>query len=108
MKITLKTKVTKHQMGGQIASEDQAVGASSTGAETTNPSSPEEGMEQDPLLVLGDTAAQALQTQDCQMAMQVCQAVIEIIQQVQGSAPQEPQGEPVFKKGGILIRRIKK
>jgi hypothetical protein len=42
------------------------------------------------------------------MAMQVCQAFLEILQQMQGGAPEEPQGEPVFRKGGVLVKRIKK
>ena len=53
-------------------------------------------------------SAQALQSQDCQMAMQVCQAFLELVQQMQGGAPAEPQGEPVFRKGGVLVGRIKK
>ena len=64
--------------------------------------------EQDPIMMLAQMSAQALQNQDCQMAMQVCQAFLEIVQQMQGSAPEEPQGEPVFRKGGVLVRRIKK
>jgi hypothetical protein len=46
-------------------------------------------------------AAQALQNQDCEAAMAVCQA---LIQMVQGGAPQEaPAGqEPVYRKGGRL------
>lgn len=108
MKITPKSQVKKHQMGGQMQAtapvEDPAVmeGAPVEGTETAPAG------EQDPMLILGEMAAQAIQTQDCQIAMQVCQAVIELIQQMQGAAPQESQGEPVFRKGGILVRRIKK
>lgn len=69
---------------------------------------PEQGGGQDPIMMLAQMSAQALQSQDCQLAMQVCQAFIEIVQQMQGGAPEEPQGEPVFRKGGILVRRIKK
>ena len=69
---------------------------------------PDQGEEQDPIMMLAQMSAQALQAQDCQMAMQVCQAFLEIVQQMQGGAPEEPQGEPVFRKGGSLVRRIKK
>lgn len=69
---------------------------------------PAEGGGQDPMMMLGEAAAQALQSQDCQIAMQVCQGLVALIQQMGGGAPQEPQGEPVFKKGGVLLRRIKK
>lgn len=63
---------------------------------------------QDPMMMLAEAAAQALQAQDCQIAMQVCQGLMALVQQMGGGAPQEPQGEPVFKKGGVLLRRIKK
>ena len=53
---------------------------------------------------------QALETQDCNLAMQVCQA---IMQMIGGGAPQEapaaPEGqEPVYRKGGRLVRFQKK
>lgn len=74
---------------------------------------PEEGVPaeaggQDPLLMLADAAAQALQSQDCQMMAQVCQGLVALVQQAAGGAPAEPQGEPVFRKGGKLLYRIKK
>jgi hypothetical protein len=40
--------------------------------------------------------------------MQVCQIFLEMVQQMQGQPEAEPQGEPVFRKGGVLVRRIKK
>lgn len=55
----------------------------------------------DPTQQILQVAAQALQNQDCEAAMAVCQA---LIQMVQGGAPQEaPAGqEPVYRKGGRL------
>lgn len=55
----------------------------------------------DPTQQILEVAAQALQNQDCQAAMAVCQA---LIQMVQGGAPQEaPAGqEPVYRAGGRL------
>jgi len=53
-------------------------------------SAPEEAPvqeQQDPIMMLAQMSAQALQSQDCQMAMQVCQAFLEMMQQNQ--APQE-------------------
>lgn len=82
--------------------EDPTVG----GGAPTEESAPDQGGEQDPIMILAQMSAQALQSQDCQMAMQVCQAFLDIVQQMQ--APEEPQGEPVFRKGGSLVRRIKK
>ena len=100
MDIKLKnSKVQKFQMGGPVQPNAPA-------EEPTQ--APEQGGEQDPMVILAQMSAQAIQSQDCQMAMQVCQAFLEIMQQMQGGAPEEPQGEPVFRKGGVLVRRIKK
>ena len=69
------------------------------------PEGPQGG--EDPLMQIAQMAAQALQTQDCNMAMQVCEAFIQLIQQAQGPAAESaPQGEPVFAKGGKLLKRI--
>ena len=94
MKITPKN-IKKHQMGGQMAPENAA---------PENPEVAPEQNVQDPLMQLAQMAAQALQSQDCNMAMQICQALVEIAQQA--AAPQEAPGEPVFAKGGKLLRRI--
>ena len=89
----------KFQEGGEITAETPQNGAE----------------QQDPIMMLAQAAAQALQTQDCQVAMQVCQGFIQLVQQMaqqQGMSQQGPveeqQGEPVFKKGGVLSRRIRK
>lgn len=70
-----------------------------------------EAPAQDPIQMLVEMSAQALQGQDCQMAMQVCQGLIEVVQQAMGGGPapvgQPQEGEPVFKKGGRLVRRRK-
>ena len=55
-------------------------------------------------------AAQAVQTQDAQLALQVCQALVEM---AGGGAPQEapaaPEGQaPVYKKGGKLAGWVQK
>ena len=42
---------------------------------------------------------QALESQDCNLAMQVCQAVLQMLG---GGGQPEPQGEPVYRKGGQL------
>lgn len=93
MKISLKNNVKKFQTGGTMAPADPNQGGE------------QQAPEQDPIMMLADMSAQALQSQDCEMAMQVCQAFLEIVQQMQ--APEAPQGEPVFKKGGSIVRRIK-
>lgn len=90
-------KVKKFQEGGAM---EQA---------PVEQTAPEEAaaQQQDPLMMLAEASMQALQNQDCQMAMQVCQALVQMLQQAQGGGT-PAQGEPVFRKGGVLLRRIKK
>ena len=63
--------------------------------------------EQDPIVMLVEMSMQALQGGDCELAMQVCEALVGMVQQQMGPGPvdQAPQGEPVFKKGGKIMRR---
>lgn len=116
MKVTPKNHVRRFQMGGPVGPEEAPMEGAPVGAAPEEGGMPaEEGAPapaeggQDPIMMLAQMSAQALQAQDCQLAMQVCQAFLEIVQQMQGGgAPAEPQGEPVFRKGGVLVRRIKK
>ena len=103
MKVTFKnSNPKKFQTGGTMAPDVQMQEdmQQPVGQPTQEP-------EQDPITILAQMSSQAIQSQDCEMAMQVCQAFLEIVQQMQG-APSEQQEEPVFRKGGILVRRIKK
>lgn len=69
---------------------------------------------QDPMAMLLEGANQAVQAQDCQIAMQVCQMLLELVGGA-AQAPAEPatpapapaEGEPVYRMGGRLVRRIK-
>lgn len=109
MKITPKNQETrKFQVGGAMPAGAPAKDPTVGGGAPTGEPAPDQGGEQDPIMMLAQMSAQAIQAQDCQMAMQVCQAFLEIVQQMQGGAPEKPQGEPVFRKGGTLVRRIKK
>lgn len=90
-------KVKKYQEGGPAPAPAAAAG-------------PQGG--QDPLQMLAEMAAQALQAQDCQAAMQVCEGFLALLQQAisegpQGPVGQAPEGEPVFKKGGKIVGRKK-
>lgn len=102
MKFRPKNSIKKFQMGGEIAPEAAPEQAPVEGA------SAPEGGQGDPLMQVAQLAAQALQGQDCNAAMQVCQIFLQMVQQMQGQPEPEPQGEPVFRKGGVLVRRNKK
>lgn len=70
---------------------------------------PAPGGGQDPMAMLMQGAQQAVQAQDCEIAMQVCQMLLELA----GGAPAPAEGaaapaegEPVYRNGGKLLRRI--
>lgn len=67
-----------------------------------------QGGEQDPQAVLMQGAQQAVQNQDCQIAIQVCQMLLEMMGGSEAPAPQPERSEPVYRMGGKLARRIKK
>lgn len=79
--------------------------APETEAPAPQEAAPQEAAPQDPQAQLLAACQQALDSQDCQIAMQVCAA---IIQMMGGGAPAEaaaPEGQaPVFKKGGKFSR----
>ena len=94
--------INKFQEGGAMPPQ-----GAPQGAEQGAPEEQGAGAEQDPMAMLLQAAAQALQNQDCNMSMQVCQALVQMAQQGQDGAPGEA-GQPVYRKGGRLVRRIKK
>lgn len=112
MKITYKNAVKqtkKFQQGGPV--EAPADGAEAPAPQEGVPAeeAPAEGGEEDPMMQLAQMFAQGLQNQDCQMLAQGAQMFLQFVEQSQGGGqPQEPQGEPVFRKGGVLAYRIKK
>jgi hypothetical protein len=94
-------KIREYQEGGNMPS------APATGA----PAGPEGG--QDPIMQIADIFAQGLQSGDCNMLAQGAQMFIQLISQAmnqagpQGPVDQAPEGEPVFKKGGKIVKRKK-
>lgn len=68
---------------------------------------PADSAAQDPIMQIATMMAQALQTGDCNVAMQACEAFLMLLQQAQPQqAPVGPaEGQPVFKKGGKIIGR---
>lgn len=93
MKLSRKS-VSKFQEGGAMMPEDPAASAD-MGAPAEEPQG-----QQDPLMMLAQMAAQAVQEGNCETALQVCQAFLQLVQQAQGGTPAE---EPVYyRKGGKL------
>ena len=83
-------------------------------APTPEAAAPQQSGE-DPTAMLMQGAQQAVQNQDCQIAIQVCQMILEMLggggAPEQGGAPESapaPEGQPVYRRGGKLIRYIKK
>lgn len=106
-------KIKVFQMGGPMGPEAAPEAAPAGGAPAPEAGgapaeggTPEEGG--DPIMQIAQVAMQALETEDCEAAMAVCEAFIQLIQQSQGGAPEEaaPEGEPVYRNGGVLSRRI--
>ena len=111
----MKIGLRKFQQGGPMGPEAApTAGAAPVEQVPAEGGAPEEGgmpaEGQDPIMQIAQVAMQALQTQDCEAAMAVCQAFIQLIQQSQGGAPEEaaPAGEPVYRAGGKLVGRIRK
>ena len=92
----------------KLKNKFQEGGAMPAGAPAAAPQGGE-----DPMAMLMQGAQQAIQAQDCEIAMQVCQMLLEL---AGGGAPAEAapaeaapapaEGEPVYRRGGRLIRRI--
>ena len=100
--------VKRFQEGGAMTPEDQAVATPQEAApveEAPMEEAPAQGGG-DPIMQLAEMAMQALQNQDCEAAMAVCQGFIQLLQEAQGGAQAAPQGEPVYRAGGKLVTRI--
>lgn len=100
----VNSKLPKLQEGGMMPPQE---GPAMAGGDQMPMGGEEQmGAEQDPLMQIAQVAAQALQTGDCEAMAAVCEAFLQLIQQVgQEQAPEAPQ-EPTFqKKGGKISRR---
>ena len=99
----VKPKVKKFQEGGPapMPAEQPTPAEPQSGA-------PAEGGADQMLMQLAQMAAEALQSGDCNTALAVCEGFMGLIQQAsQGQGGEAaPQGEPVYKRGGTLVRRV--
>lgn len=102
----IESKIKKFQQGGPMPQGAPVEGGSAP-AEGQAPEgvAPEQG-GQDPMAQILQVAAQAVQTQNCEAAMAVCQALVQI---AQGGAAQEqaPQEEPTFARNGAKLVRVR-
>lgn len=98
----MKLKVSKFQAGGAMVEDPAAGAAQEAPMEQGAPAGA--GSPEEMLMQLAEAAMQALQNQDCQAAMAVCQGFVQMIQGMQGGGA--PQEQPVYGKGGRLVRRI--
>lgn len=81
------------------------------GGSAPAPAAQQPAAQQDPLVEIANMMAQGLQSGDCNILAQACEAFLSLLSQAQAPA-QEPIGapvdsEPVFKKGGKLVKRKK-
>ena len=102
----IESKIKKFQQGGPMPQGAPVEG----GAAPAEGQAPEGGAPveggQDPMAQILQVAAQAVQTQNCEAAMAVCQALMQI---AQGGAAQEqaPQEEPTFARNGAKLVRVR-
>ncbi len=106
MKITPKV-TRKFQVGGQMDAPVEEPATEAPGAASIEEPAPDQREEQDPIMMIAQVFVQGLQNQDCEALAQGAQMFLQMVQQMQGSQEETP-AEPVFRKGGILVRRIKK
>ena len=91
-------KTQKFQDGGQVMPAEAA---------PMPAEAPQQGG--DPMQTLVEAAMAAVQNQDPNMAMEVCMMLLELVGAVPGQAPVgEPQGQPVFRKGGKIAGYTRK
>lgn len=106
MKIKNKI-VAKFQEGGAMPESAPAEQAPKQAPEQA----PAEGGGQDPISQLLQLATQAIDGQDCKAAMAVCQGFVQLVQAQAGgggagASGAAPAGEPVYKKGGKIVKRV--
>ena len=98
----LNQMIKKFQEGGPAPAPAEAAPAEAAPAEAA----PDGG---DPTAQILEAATAALQNQDCNLAMQVLQAIVQMLGGGAPEGPAAPEGQqPVFKKGGKLVGWINK
>lgn len=102
----IESKIKKFQQGGAMPQDPAAQGgAPQEGSGASGAAAPEQAA-QNPMDQIMQVAAQAVQTQNCEAAMAVCQALLQL---AQGGAAQEQasQEEPTFARNGAKLVRVR-
>lgn len=102
----MKFKIQNKELD-QLIGKFQEGGVAPEAAPAEEPAAPEQGGG-DPMEQILQAAVQAVQTQDAQLALQVCQALVQMAGGGAAPAEQAPPGEPVYRRGGRLVRFQKK
>lgn len=98
MEIKIKNYVPFMQEGGEMPPVEQTP--------MEEPAPEQGGNEMDQLV---QAAAQALQTQDCNLAMQVLSALLQALGVGESAAPTAPEGQaPVYRAGGKFVKWVSK
>ena len=92
--------IPKFQEGGEMAPPADG-GAEGAAAPAEAPAK-----GGDPMQELLAACQQALESQDCNLTMQVCQALLQMAGGGGEPAPAEAPGQPVYRKGGRLSRWV--
>ena len=110
----MKLVLRKFQQGGAMGpSQDPSQGQDTTGDQSGQDQGSQDASQgQDPVTQLAQLAQQAVENQDCDSAMSVCQGFLQMIQQMAGQQggdqgdQGQSQGTPVYRAGGKLVRRV--
>lgn len=103
------SKIQKFQEGGPVPVTGDPAMTNPAGQMPTDPAAPEAAPTDDPLVQLLQLAQEAIQSQNPDAAFAVCEGLLQLAQDMSGggAAPEAaPAGEPVFKAGGKISRRV--
>lgn len=101
--------IKRYQVGGEIAPEQIPAEQMPQGAEQAPAEGGGDPMEQiiGILLELANAGNQALQSQDPNQMAQVLQGLVQFASDLQAQLGGGEQETPVFKKGGVIVRKKK-
>lgn len=102
----MQIKIQNKELNELLKFQEGGAAPEPTPATEEAPSAPEQGGSPEEQIL--QAAAQAVQTQDANLALQVCKALVEMV----GGGPAEPQAPqgqaPVYKKGGKFSKWVEK